>query len=93
MITTAAMTRIAPASALPRENVPRYRALPPIFHIVLTQAVRHRRRGAITDDVFSAQLRRIAKEELEPRGLELMMRELSSGMTRFLIKAKNTGTV
>src|SRR5260221_90323 len=68
-------------------------ALAPINRIVLTQAAQFRRRGAITEETFESQLRRLAREELEPRGLELLVRDLPGGTTRFVVKAKATGIV
>jgi hypothetical protein len=86
----------APAELLntsaPREDA-RRRVLPPIVRIVLTQAARNRRRGAIPEEMFEAQVRRLSREELEPRGLELLVRDLPWGSTRFLVKAKTTGMV
>jgi hypothetical protein len=80
-------------STAPWKILPRYRALPAIFHIVLIQAELHRRRGAITEETFAAQLSRLAAEELEPRELELLVRRLPCGTTRFLVKAKSTGRI
>jgi hypothetical protein len=65
----------------------------PIVRIVLTQAARYRQRGAIPEEMFEAQIRRLAREELEPRGLELLVRDLPCGTTRFVVKAKTTGIV
>ena len=67
--------------------------LPPIVRIVLTQAERLRRLGAITEAKFEAQVRRLEREELNPRGLVLQVRHLSSGGARFLLRATDTGTV
>ncbi|MDR3401200.1 MAG: hypothetical protein P4L99_01785 [Chthoniobacter sp.] len=80
-------------STAPWKILPRYRALPAIFHIVLIQAELHRRRGAIPEETFAAQLSRLAAEELEPRELELLVRRLPCGTTRFLVKAKSTGRI
>ena len=67
--------------------------LPPIVRIVLTQAMRYRMSGAITEAMFAAQVRRLEREELDPRGLRLQTRHLSRGGTRFLVRSKTTGTV
>jgi hypothetical protein len=69
------------------------RKLPPIVRIVLTQAARSRKRGTITEETFAAQIRRLAREELEPLGLELQVRDLSCGCTRFLIRYTMKGTI
>jgi hypothetical protein len=82
-------TETIPSSRAPASFT---RPLPPIVRIVLTQATRHRRRGLLTTEVFEAQLQRLAREELEPRGLTLLVRELSCGATRFIIKTA-TGQV
>ena len=66
-------------------------ALPPLVRIVLTQAARHRMRGQIMAAKFDDQIQRLAKEELEPRGLSLLVRDLPSGTTRFIIKSQETG--
>ncbi|MEP6671775.1 MAG: hypothetical protein ABJF10_21625 [Chthoniobacter sp.] len=87
------MERVAPSPAAPRNSVPRYRALPPIFYIVLIQAELRRRRRGITEETFAAQLSRLASEELEPRSLELLVRRLPCGTTRFIVKAMSTGSV
>jgi hypothetical protein len=67
--------------------------LPPIVRTVLTQAARSRARGAITEARFNAQIRRIAQEELEPRGLELQNYEPFEGGAQFLVKVKATGAI
>ncbi len=69
------------------------RALPPIVRIVLTQAARHRAQGRISAEKFETQLQRLSREELEPRGLTLIARDLRSGTTRFLIKSTASGRV
>jgi hypothetical protein len=67
--------------------------LPPIVLTVLTQAARHRRSGQITTVKFAAQVERLAREELEPRGLSVLVRDLPRGITRFIIKTTATGQV
>ncbi|MDB6169908.1 MAG: response regulator transcription factor [Verrucomicrobia bacterium] len=69
------------------------RPLPPIVRIVLMQAARHRMRGQIPPVKFKAQVDRLAREELEPRGLSVLVRELRCGSTRFIIKTTATGQV
>jgi CheY-like chemotaxis protein len=74
----------------PRSDpMPSARPLPPIVRIVLIQATLHRLRGQITPEVFEAQIRRLSREELEPRGLTLSMSVVKGPATRCLIK---TGT-
>ena len=69
------------------------RQLPSIISIVLTQAARHRRMGGITEERFESQLSRLEREELHPRGLGLLMRDLDDGTTRFLVKERDTGMI
>ena len=71
----------------------RLRSVPPLVHIVLTQATRQRMGGEITDAIFDEQIRLITREELEPKGLTLLVRDLRGGRTRFIIKEKATGAV
>ena len=72
---------------------PRLRSVPPIVRIIVTQATRRRADGGITQAIFEEQIRRITQEELEPKGLTLLVRDLPGGRTRVLIKEKATGTV
>ncbi len=74
-------------------NAGQRQVLLPIVRIVLTQAARFRQRGAITQQMFESQIRRLAREELEPRGLELLVRDLPCGTTRYVVKTKITGMV
>jgi hypothetical protein len=67
------------------------RPLPPIVRIVLTQAARRRMRGEITLEKFEAQIERLSREELEPRGLSVLVRDLRGETTRFIIKTTTTG--
>jgi hypothetical protein len=71
----------------------RLRTVPPIVHVVLTQAARRRARGNITDAIYEEQIRRLAREELEPKGLKLLERQIAGGRTRFIIKEQATGIV
>ena len=50
-------------------------------------------RGQITTVKFTAQVERLAREELEPRGLSVLVRELRGGTTRIIIKTTATGQV
>ncbi len=70
----------------------RQSTVPEIVRIVLTQAVKRRAEGDISPQRFDLQIERLSTEELQPRGLSLLVRELADGHTRFLIKGKN-GTV
>ena len=69
------------------------RPLPPIVRIVLAQAARRRLRGEITLERFEAQIERLSREELEPRGLSVLVRHLRWETTRFIIKTTTTGQV
>ena len=81
------------ASHAPQTSPGQHGALVPIVRIILTQATRFRRRGAISEAMFQAQVTRIGREELEPRGLTLMVRDLPCGTTRFIVKSAATGAV
>jgi hypothetical protein len=80
---------IAPSEPAQREAA----EIPPVVRIVLLQAAKHRNAGSITEHMFNSQIERITREELEPRGLSLLLRELSGGRLRFLIKKETTGAV
>jgi hypothetical protein len=69
------------------------RQLPPIVHIVLSQIVRLRSEGALSDAEVENKVTRLIREELDPRGFTLLRRELPGGRLRFLVKAAATGTV
>jgi hypothetical protein len=72
---------------------PRTQRIPSIVRIILTQATKHRAHGLISSATFAAQIARVVREELEPRGFDLLIRELSTGQTRFLIKSAENGAV
>jgi hypothetical protein len=76
-----------------REAFHRSNSVPAIVHIVITQATRRRAEGTITPAIFERQIHRIKREELEPKDLALLVRDLPGGRTRFLIKEKSTGSV
>jgi hypothetical protein len=67
--------------------------LPEIVAIVFQEASRLRNQGELTQPDFEEKLARLAAEELTPRGLELMVRDLPNGATRFLIKESRTGRI
>lgn len=71
----------------------RLRKVPPIVSIVLAQLAKLRALGKLTETVFNAQIQRLAHEELEPRSLTLLVRDLPNGRTRFLVKETATGMV
>lgn len=67
--------------------------VPEIVHIVIVAVARMRHGGEMPPETCEEKLRRLEREELDPRGLALLVRELPDGRTRFLIKAMNGGTV
>lgn len=67
--------------------------LPDIVRVVLTQASRMRHLGAISDQVFNAQVDRLEREELTPRGYHLKIHELPGEAAWFSIEATTTGKV
>jgi hypothetical protein len=75
------------------ELVRRPKTLPPIVRIVIAQATRRRAEGGITEQTFNSQISRLVREELEPKSLTLLVRDLPGGRTRFLVKDTDTGMV
>ena len=75
------------------DSLQMHSALPPIVRIVLTQAAQDLMRGQITLEKFEAQVERLSSEELEPRGLSVLVRDLGGEITRFIIKTTTTGQV
>ncbi len=69
------------------------KVLSPLVRIILTQAIRRRATGGITPGIFAAHMSRLAKEELNPKGLNLVLRELSGGRTRFVIRDTASGAI
>lgn len=67
--------------------------IPEIVRIVLSHAEVDLRSGEISRDDFERKLARVRVEELDPRGMTLVVRELSDGGTRFLIKDAHSGKV
>lgn len=74
-------------------DIPSSTNIPEIVPIVLTQADRQRRAGTLSEEIYDNQVRRLVKEELEPRRLTLLIRGLADGRTRFLIKCASSGQV
>ena len=69
------------------------RTIPDIVRPVLRTAGRLRRQGKLSVETFAAQVARLSREELEPRGLELIMDEDGQGWLRFSIKQRNDGVL
>jgi hypothetical protein len=76
-----------------RDRAHSIQRLPSIVSVVLTVAAQRRMRGRITTLEFTAQVERLAREELDPRGLSVLVRDLPWGTTRFIIKTTATGQV
>jgi hypothetical protein len=83
----------SPDATVGRKQAYPIQRLPPIVRIVLTQAARHRMRGWITTVKFGTQLERLSREELDPRGLSMDVRDLPGGTVRFIIRTTATGQV
>jgi hypothetical protein len=64
--------------------------LPEIVPIVLGQLARIRSARALPLGTFERKVRRLCTEELTPRGLMLLFRELHDGRIRFIIKDSAT---
>ncbi|MDR3403715.1 MAG: hypothetical protein P4L99_14550 [Chthoniobacter sp.] len=69
------------------------KTLSPLVRIILTQAIRRRANGGISAGIFAAQLTRLAEEELKPKGLNLVLRDLSGGRSRFVIRDTASGAI
>ena len=69
------------------------RKIPEIVHVVLSQVARLRHCGEIAAETFQEKIECLAREELRPRGLDIVVRDLPDGRTRFLIKEKPDGHV
>ncbi|MGV3531197.1 MAG: hypothetical protein ACO1QR_02430 [Chthoniobacteraceae bacterium] len=67
--------------------------LPEIVRVVLSQAARMRKLGAISESYFQKQVSRLEQEELTPRGLHLVIDDLPGGDTLFTIESALTGSV
>jgi hypothetical protein len=75
------------------ETFPRLNSVSTLVRIIISQASRWRAEGTISEEIFQQQMRRVAREELEPKGLTLLVRDLPGGRTRFLFKKHPTGAV
>jgi hypothetical protein len=64
--------------------------LPEIVQIVLTRLARMRAARALPLGAFEQKVKRLCAEELTPRGLMLLYRELGDGRIRFIIKDSAT---
>jgi hypothetical protein len=49
--------------------------------------------GSLSHAGFEEKVRRLCREELDPRRLQLVRRELPGGKMRFIIKSAATGTI
>ena len=47
--------------------------------------------GPVTQETLEAEVARIAQETLHPFGCDLVVQRMDDGITRFLIKVRNTG--
>jgi hypothetical protein len=66
------------------------REIPQIVPVVLTQLARLRAAGELAAEAFEEKIQRLCAEELAPRGLTLLTRELSDGRIRFIIEDSMT---
>ena len=67
--------------------------LPEIVLTILSQLARRRAAAQLGEDEFQSKLDRLRAEELERRGMTLLVRYLSGGRTRFIIKDDATRSV
>jgi hypothetical protein len=47
--------------------------------------------GPVTQEALDAEVARIGRETLQPIGCDLVVHRMDDGITRFLIKVRNTG--
>ena len=62
------------------------RNVPPIVPIVLSKLAHLRTSQCLPEEEFQQKINRLSKEELERIGMSLLVRDLSNGRTRFIIK-------
>jgi len=74
--------RCTPLSAPPAD-------IPEIIQAVLIQGARLRTAGLITSRQLALQLKRLAAEELLPRGLSIELEKKAAGGARYILKAKD----
>lgn len=67
--------------------------LPELTRVVLQQLAKLRSAGDIAPQDFERKIGRVMREDLEPHGLQLLVRDLPEGRTRFLIKEVRSGKV
>jgi hypothetical protein len=59
--------------------------------LALKELDRLRSAGPVTWEVLDAEVARIAQENLQPYGCDLVVHRMDDGVTRFLIKVQSTG--
>jgi len=62
------------------------RNIPPIVPIVLSKLAHLRTSQCLAEEEFQRKINRLSREELERFGMSLLVRDLSNGRTRFIIK-------
>ena len=67
--------------------------IPEIIPIVLKQLASLRAAHQLAEEEFQRKLDRLRKEELDRRGLALLVRDLSDSHTRFIIKDRASESV
>ncbi len=71
----------------------RDRRPPEIVRIVLSQLARQHSSNELTRHDLLAKLNRLSREELAPRHLLLIVRDLPNGTMRFIVKEEPTGAI
>ena len=59
--------------------------------LALKELDRLRSAAPVTQEVFDAEVARIAQEKLQPYGCDLVVHRMDDGVTRFLINVQSTG--
>lgn len=78
---------------IPDQDPPEPEGVPEDVRSVLWEILQSRAEGALTPSIFHQKLECIFRDELQPRRLHLLVRELPDGRTRLLIKAHPHGAV
>ena len=70
----------------------RFKEIPQKVHVVLKHLAEMRSTKVAVVEDFNEKIRSLSAEELEPRSMFLLVRELSDGRIRFIIKDRETNS-
>ena len=77
----------------PDTSLPSFHAVPEIVHTTLYEMAQLRCTARWSEADAESKVKQLVSEELEPRGLTLLRRDLADGRLRFLVKARENGAV